>query len=80
MTQDNTEREYKSGLELLKAWGANTREAQLERACIALMSELNRLHIENDECDLSKNIHNINILCSCADAYRMGYAALFKGE
>ena len=68
--------EYRSGASLLAAWSAQTREAKLERACKALMAELERLHIEYEEQSLAENINNPSIYCSCADAYRMGHEAL----
>lgn len=71
-----TEREYKTGAELLDACGCQTREKKLEQACKALMEQLNGLHICEHKQDLSKLLTDQTVTCSCADAYRMGEEAL----
>lgn len=76
MSNDNADREYQSGEELLAGWKCVTRSAKLERAVIALMAELDRLHVEHEGQSLAENITNRDIFCSCADAYRIGHAAL----
>lgn len=68
--------DYLTGAELLAGFGCNTREAKLEQAVKALMSELNDLHIECKAQSLWDNIDNPEIFCTCADAYRMGHEAL----
>lgn len=73
MTQNS---EYKSGEELLADWECKTKEEKLIRAVKALMENLERLHVNHNNQSLSENLHNPNVYCSCADAYRMGYAAL----
>lgn len=72
---DNDEM-FQTGAQLLAAWGCRTREQKLERACMALMEELNSLHIERKDIDLAAHLTNQNVSCSCADAYRMGHEAL----
>lgn len=66
--------DYISGAELLE--GCNTHEEKLERACAALIDELNELHIRFIGQDLRLGIDDPHIFCSCADAYRMGAEAL----
>ncbi len=66
--------EFMTGKQLLAQCG--TREQRLERACRALMEQLNQLHVEYKYQDLSEHIDDPNIFCSCADAYRMGHEAL----
>jgi hypothetical protein len=68
--------DYKTGKELLDSWGCKTKEEKLTRACIALMSNLNDLHIESKSQDLEEALEDESIFCSCADAYRMGKEAL----
>jgi len=68
--------DYMTGAELLAQFNCTTREQKLEQAVKALMNQLNDLHIECNAQDLSQNIDNEDILCSCADAYRMGHEAL----
>lgn len=75
MTQDNSN-EFQSGAALLAAFGDTTREQKLKRACIALMSALEDLHVQYEDQSLSENIDNEDIFCGCADAYRMGKEAL----
>jgi len=67
-----------SGDDLLEDWKCKTREERLERAVIALMSELNNLHIDYQGESLRENLDNPNVYCSCSDAYRMGHEALLK--
>lgn len=76
MTQDNHKYEYRSGEQLLAEWTLPTREAALAHACRLLMAELERLHVNHQEQSLAENLTNTEIYCSCADAYRMGHAAL----
>lgn len=73
---DNTENDYKSGEELLAAFNCITREEKLTQAVKALMTEIERLHVEHKEQSLVENLTNTKIYCSCADAYRMGHEAL----
>lgn len=70
MTEDES---YVTGAERLAAWGCETREQKLERACMALMEQLNMLHVEHKDVDLSEDE---DATCSCADAWRMGAEAL----
>lgn len=74
-TQDN-ETEYRSGAALLSAFGTETREQKLERACKAMMTQLDDLHVHHKKQSLAGNVENHGIFCSCADAYRMGHEAL----
>lgn len=69
-------KDYMSGGELLAQFNLPTREAKLEQAVKALMSELDCLHYEHEEQSLADNIDNQAMFCSCADAYRMGHTAL----
>jgi hypothetical protein len=64
---------FRSGAQLLAAWGCKTREERLERACMALMEQINQLHRGQD---LAAEIANQAVSCSCADAYRMGHEAI----
>jgi hypothetical protein len=68
--------DFQTGAQLLAAWDCKTREQKLERACMALMENLNELHAEHKKVDLSKHMGDQEISCSCADAYRMGHEAL----
>jgi hypothetical protein len=68
--------EHKTGKQLLSNFGCETRTDKLERAVGTLMAVLNELHIETKGQCLITNLHNPNIFCSCADAYRMGLEAL----
>ncbi len=68
--------DYKSGDDLLAAFDLTTREQRLEQAVKAMMQELERLHREHLRQSLRNNVNNKHVFCSCADAYRMGYAAL----
>ena len=76
MKRNQHKREYLSGKELLSSFNCTTREQKLELAIKALMKIMNNLHIECKGQDLSQNLGNHDISCSCADAYRMGYEAL----
>ena len=64
---------FRSGAQLLAEWGCQSREQKLERACMALMEQLNEAH---KECDLAEHLTDEAVACSCADAYRMGHEAL----
>jgi len=64
------------GEELLSQFNLITREQRLERAVKALMHEVNSLHKTHQMQSLADNLTNPKISCSCADAYRMGHAAL----
>lgn len=75
MSNDKS-REYQSGGALLAQWGCLSREQKLERACRALMQELNSTHIDYHGQDLSRTLEDKDVFCSCADAYRMGHEAL----
>lgn len=68
--------DYKSGGELLAAFGLSTREQKLEQACRALMEQLDLLHCEHKDQSLEQNTDNQHMFCSCMDAYRMGHIAL----
>mgnify|MGYP000890613416 CR=1 FL=1 len=70
---------YKSGDDLLRAFNPQSREAKLEQAIRALMAELESLHCKYLHQSLHDNLDNPDVFCSCADAYRMGHAAL-KGS
>lgn len=77
MNDNELEKEYMTGAELFAAFPELvTREQKLERACEALMQELESLHVEHKEQSLAENIDNPKVYCSCADAYRMGHTAL----
>jgi hypothetical protein len=65
-----------TGEQLLTAFYCKTREHKLEQAVMALMDNLNQLHIALHDQDLKENFANPDIACSCADAYRMGHEAL----
>lgn len=67
-------KEYRSGADLLA--DCQTREEKLERAVMALMSELNAYHWGVHGIILGSNLENPDFFCSCADAYRMGHEAL----
>ena len=69
-------KDYMTGEELLAAFCCVTREQRLERAVMALMQELDSLHVNYQAQSLSENLGNPEVFCSCADAYRMGHAAL----
>ncbi len=71
---NDNDKEFMTGAELLSS--CHTREQKLERACRALMEQLNQLHIDYKGQDLSEAIDDPNIFCSCADSYRMGHEAL----
>lgn len=70
---------FKTGAELLAAFGKLTREQKLERAVTALMSEIDDLHVKYERTSLKEGLHDLNMFCSCIDAYRMGDEAL-KGD
>jgi hypothetical protein len=74
--EDQVMNDYISGDKLLAAFELTTREQKLEQACKALMQELDRLHAEHLGQSLEYNLSNQDVFCSCADAYRMGHAAL----
>lgn len=67
---------FRSGVQLLAAWGCKTREEKLERAVVALMEQLNELHKGAHGQDLRAELVNEAVFCSCADAYRMGHEAI----
>lgn len=69
---------YITGQDLLTKFGCKTREEKLERAVKALMSELEDLHRATHRQSLKENLTNQEVFCSCADAYRMGDAALIR--
>lgn len=71
-----TQDEYISGADLLRDWKCITREQKLERACKALLETVEELHVECKSQSLEENLHNHEVFCSCADAYRMGTEAL----
>lgn len=73
---NNNDDVFRSGAQLLSQWCCQTREQKLERACIALLDQLNEAHINRDGCDLSAHIGDETVYCACADAYRMGREAL----
>lgn len=75
MTQDN-EDTFKTGAQLFAEWGCKTHEQKLERACAALMEQVNQLHREFHDKDLFEHLNVQYVDCSCADAYRMGFEAL----
>jgi hypothetical protein len=83
MSNDNSQ-EYQSGATLLASWNCRTKEEKFQRAVMALMEQLNELHLDIHGQDLEMNLENEEVLCSCADAYRMGHEALkheaLKGE
>jgi len=68
--------DYMTGEELLAAWNLTTREQRLEQAVKALVQEIESLHREYKKQSLADNLTNPEVFCSCADAYRMGQAAL----
>ncbi len=68
--------DYMTGEELLAAWNLTNREQRLEQAVKALMHELENSHCVHEEQSLAENLTNPEVFCSCADAYRMGHAAL----
>lgn len=70
------DKDFKTGSELLAAFNFPSREAKLEQAVKALMQQLDDIHREHKKQSLADNINNEEIFCSCADAYRMGHAAL----
>lgn len=76
MVMNDNDRDFRTGAQLLAEWGCQTREQKLERACMALLEQINQLHIERQECDLSEHLYDETVVCSCADAYRMGRQAL----
>ena len=71
---------FRTGTQLLAEWGCKTREQKLERACMALMEQLNQLHQDRKECSLAEHLTDADVSCSCADAYRMGHAALTQDD
>lgn len=71
--------DYLTGAEILANWNCKTREDKLERACKALMEQLESLHLSHESQSLKDNLTNPTVFCSCADAYRMGHEALKKG-
>lgn len=73
---NSNEEDFQTGAQLLAAWGCDTREQKLERACLALMHSLNLLHRQYMDRDLRDHINDPITMCSCADAFRMGAAAL----
>lgn len=73
---DYKEQEYMTGAELLTAFNLTSREQKLEQAVKALMQELDNLHCEHKNQSLADGIDNTEMFCSCADAYRIGHAAL----
>ena len=73
---DREEQDYVSGDDLLAQFNLTSPEQRLEHAVKALMEQLEQLHYEHESQSLSDNIDNPDIFCSCADAYRMGDAAL----
>lgn len=72
--------EYRTGDELLAAFNLTTREDKLAQAVIALMNVLDEIHEDCKAQSLANNLLNQDIFCSCADAYRMGHAALNHKE
>jgi len=64
------------GEELLDQFNLTTREQRLEQAVKALMDQLESLHTTHESQSLADNLTNLEVFCSCADAYRMGHAAL----
>jgi transposase-like protein len=75
-TMNDNDDTFRSGAQLLAEWGCKTREKKLKRACMALMEQLNGLHVKYENQDLGAHLSDENIACSCADAYRMGHEAL----
>ena len=69
-------RTYMDGEELLSQFDLTTREQRLEQAVKALMHVLDNLHWDYHKQSLAENLTNPKVFCSCADAYRMGAAAL----
>ncbi len=69
-------RTYMDGEELLGQFNLITREQRLEQAVKALMEQLDNLHKIHQIQSLANNLTNPKVFCSCADAYRMGHAAL----
>ncbi len=69
-------RTYMDGEELLGQFDLTTREQRLEQAVKALMDALDTLHKIHQAQSLDDNLTNPKVFCSCADAYRMGAAAL----
>ncbi len=69
-------RTYMTGEELLASFNLTTREQKLEQAVKALLHELENSHCIHEEQSLAHNLTNPEVFCSCADAYRMGHAAL----
>ena len=67
---------FRTGAQLFAEWGCKTRDQKLERACAALMEQLNELHSGHHGHNLLDRLSNQSVTCSCADAYRMGYEAL----
>lgn len=80
MTQPNEllSPNYLTGMQLLTQFGCVTREEKLEQAVLALMDQINDLHIECKGQSLADNVENKDVYCSCVDAYRMGVEALRK--
>lgn len=77
-TNDNDD-VFKTGAQLLAEWGALTPVQKLERACAALMEQLNELHCAQHGQNLFEQLESSELACSCADAYRMGFEALKGG-
>ncbi len=69
-------RTYMDGEELLNQFNLITREQRLEQAVKALMHKVDSLHKTHQVQSLADNLTNPEVFCSCADAYRMGHAAL----
>ncbi|WBU27549.1 hypothetical protein OOZ54_12675 [Rhodopseudomonas palustris] len=51
-------------------------EDTVEASVRAMMSQLDRLHVEQKNQSLAGSIDDQEVFCSCSDAYRMGAAAL----
>lgn len=76
--KDNNET-FKTGAQLLAEWGCKTHDQKLERACAALMEQLNQIHQSHHGQNLFEHLEARYVDCSCADAYRMGFEALKGG-
>jgi hypothetical protein len=76
MADNDNDRVFRTGAQLLADFECRTREQKLERACIALLGALDDLHVRHEHQSLEQNLTNQKIVCSCADAYRMGNAAV----
>jgi hypothetical protein len=70
---------FRTGAQLLSEWGCKSREQRLERACAALMEQLNEIHKNHHGQNLFEHLTAHYVDCSCADASRMGFEAI-KGS